>query len=565
MQLTAGYEDGNPGTDRALLTGNNASTFGNQVKEDALVRALNRWKYVSPSQLSGRSAFYVPETESKQRNSTWLQTFPNVWPDDDNIDVFLAPQSDKPVNGEAWGLQVFIQCNTVSSIGQFKLLSQRTEDHSQPRCPAIQVGHQYNHPQYADIPDMCDYDAYVQSPSYPYWIINPDADFVDGFMELAMDYERRLEPVPPHNVMTYTPFNEPVPVLIEAALWQAPIKLRHPCPEVEFQISNQLGTPVTGMNKTYTKHWDRFQGPIDEIVTLNPVGVQCNSTFRGGTATLNGLKGTYASFTAKNPVPVNSATLVPFSTALPKIVRSELGGALALDEIVTYEAVGRAIKYHPLYDARMPEEMDLIPEISSNTSWLLNIYRSVNAFNSVPIPCDKEGNPLDPSTRGYDGQQLQLITSGQFKRSIINAHKAYAIELMKTPDVHWYGNLTYAKTTTVLTPGQISPVPVLVLLIAWALCTSTLGVLFGLQQRWTDALDGFSMFRFGSDNPGFADGVCVKSYDHCPKLLEIPGLVGDSKSDEDVGHITLVQSPSAEKSKRYRGSKQSGLREVQVS
>ena len=550
MQLTTGYEHGNPGTERAPLNGQNATTFGIQVAETALLRTLDRWKLHLPSQLSGHSAYYVPELSFDRQNEPWLQTFPNEWPDYESSNVFIAPQSDKPVNGEAWGLQAVFNCTTVSSVEQFHLLSQRTTDGSQPRCPAIRVGAwNYNHPQYGTLPELCDYDAYVQGQPARYRYITYDADLVDGSMEIAVKSVRRTNPRG-----GATPFNEPKPILFEAALWQAPIELNSPCAEMERHISNTLNITVASMNKTYNKDWDMHGSPISpKRITMEAVGVQCESSFKGGTATLDGLKGTYASFTAKEPVPINSATLVPLATALPKIVRGELAGGLELIEMNNFQALEDVIKNNPLY-RKNSGDIDLIPEIASNASWLLNIYKSVNAYNIFPWTCDERGIPVGPDKRAYDGQQLQLVTSEQFKQSIIGAHKAYAIELMKSPNAKWHGNLTYAIETSILSPGQISPISVLILLILWAVCSTTLGILFGLRPRWADTLDGFSMFRFGSDNPGFADGCCVKTYDQCPDLLLIPGLVGDSRPDEQVGHISLVQSPPAEKTKSYRGS-----------
>ena len=61
------------------------------------------------------------------------------------------------------------------------------------------------------------------------------------------------------------------------------------------------------------------------------------------------------------------------------------------------------------------------------------------------------------------------------------------------------------------------------------------------------------MFRFGSDFPGFADGICAKTYDQCPELLTLPGLVGDGRPNEQVGHISLVEEVVAVRHKKYQG------------
>ena len=132
--------------------------------------------------------------------------------------------------------------------------------------------------------------------------------------------------------------------------------------------------------------------------------------------------------------------------------------------------------------------MDAFPEIAENASWLANTYRAVDAFDVIH-PC------------GNDSllQQLRLLTSEQFKTAIVCAHQAYAIELSHSPAGTWYGNLTYAEAIIILTPRKLSPLPVLILLGTWAITPTIVGVVFATQPRWAEMLDGFSMFRTGSD------------------------------------------------------------------
>ncbi len=194
-----------------------------------------------------------------------------------------------------------------------------------------------------------------------------------------------------------------------------------------------------------------------------------------------------------------------------------------------------------------------IPEIASNASWLSNLFESVGAYNLVPIPCDSEGNPID-LTSSSGSQQLRVITSAELKKSIIRAHQSYAIELSAPRAGLWYGNLTNAVPTTIMLPGKLSPVAIIGLLTVWAVSCSLLGIIFSTRRRWADILDGFSMFRFGANNPEFAaGGNCVKDYDQCLNLLRIPGLIGDSEPGATPGHITLVEDVVARPHKKYRG------------
>ena len=238
MELSAGYAPGK--NERAPLIGQNETTFPVQYDEDDIVRAFNHWKNDSPLQLLGISAFCVPETTSG-KDKEWLQIFPNVGPDNENTTVFVAPQSEKPKSGNTQGLRSTINCTTVSFIKQFKLLSQRLADGSEPRCPAIRVGvNSYGYPYYAALPQgPCPYDVYVQKPSAN--LSGPMGQelwfWVDAFLELAVEYQRRDN----------GSFNGAGAVPLEAAPWQAPIKLyagTSDCPVEEFMCQVQPSTMI---------------------------------------------------------------------------------------------------------------------------------------------------------------------------------------------------------------------------------------------------------------------------------------------------------------------------------
>lgn len=67
MELNDGFRPGIAGVDRAELSGQNQNTFADQAM-DVIDRAFNRWRYSSDLQLSGRSAFYVPEVSATLQN-----------------------------------------------------------------------------------------------------------------------------------------------------------------------------------------------------------------------------------------------------------------------------------------------------------------------------------------------------------------------------------------------------------------------------------------------------------------------------------------------------------------
>ncbi|OJD22858.1 hypothetical protein ACJ73_05793 [Blastomyces percursus] len=82
------------------------------------------------------------------------------------------------------------------------------------------------------------------------------------------------------------------------------------------------------------------------------------------------------------------------------------------------------------------------------------------------------------------------------------------------------------------------------LFVIWSLSSAILVVTYGFRRRWSETLDGCSLFRFGV---GLAHEVQQGSelsstggIDKCTKLKELPGLIGDSRPDSDIGRITLV-------------------------
>lgn len=555
LELTDGFKPGSAGNDRAELSGQDRNTFADQAI-DVIDRAFNRWRYPTNLQLSRRSTFYVPEATAALGNRTWLKTIPNSWPDADSSTVFLAPQSDRPVSGEVWGLQASYNCTIINHVDQFQLLSQRGADRSKPRCPAIDFASYDGQPQYYGLPELCDHDVYMigqhagPAGSHSVMISLANLGFLDGFMEMAVKHEKKED----------DQFSDTTPVLLEMAVWQQPIKLEPPCPLIEAEVSNNLSLVVEGMQKSYLDYGSYgLEAPADPSpILLDAIGVQCNSSFILGTATLDGLKGTYASFKREEPIASATATSVPLATAVPEILRSSTASALDLREISSLYALDQLVNKSNITYEMGDGETNPIPEIASNASWLPNLFKSVDAYNRVPLPCDSEGNPINLN-ESSSGQQLNVITSAQLKRSVIRAHQAYAIELSGPRGGMWYGNLTNAVPTAVIVPGKLTPIVILILLAIWAVSCFLLGIIFGTRPRWADILDGFSMFRFGSDNPEFAaDDVCVKDYDQCRTLLAIPGLIGDSEPGRQPGHITLVKDGLARRDKKYGGS--SGLR-----
>lgn len=209
--------------------------------------------------------------------------------------------------------------------------------------------------------------------------------FLDGLMEMALKYENKED----------DQSSDTTPVLLEMAVWQKPVKLEIPCEILENEVSNDLSVIVEGMQKPYLDHhtYEPEKSPDSSPVLLDAIGVQCNSSFILGTATLDGLKGTYASFTREEPVSIASATFVPLATAVPEILRSSTPAALDLREGFSLDALNKLVDQSSI-SYSVSTRTNPIPEIASNASWLPNLFKSVDTYNLVPFPCNSEGEPI---------------------------------------------------------------------------------------------------------------------------------------------------------------------------
>lgn len=538
MELTRGFSSKSSNDGDVSVTGQTKETFLDQNLEDVFTRSFIRWRSSAPSVLHGRSAFYVPADNATQLDRSWIQYYPNTWPDQEHSTVFIAPQSIRVVSGRAWGLEVNITCSNIDSVDKFELLSQRNDDRTAPRCPPINFNSSGESPEYEGLPSLCDFDVYQLGQledAAGVYINYPQSQITVGEMEVAVKYDSSSYEG------ASDPWSDPSPVTYEVALWQNPVKLSDDqdlqCTRLKDQVSNDIGTVVSGMRKEFrlTDASLALTGQTDQSpIQLDAIGVQCKSTFRTGSATITGTSGTYESFSNVAAVPLVSATPVPAPTAVPRLFRSEISAALNLQDMLMTDALNTEIQKLPV-DFTSGSNMDLNPVawIASNTSWLMNIYRSVDAFERTPLYCD------DPATTST-WQQLQLINSTQLRTSLVRAHKAYAIEMSKpnrvAPSAALLNNnldfdLRPLQPTSLISPGKVSPLPVLILLILWSLSMCLLGVVFGLPPRWSETLDGFSMFCFGSENPHFrskADPAInvPRSYSECKELLDMPGMIG---------------------------------------
>lgn len=149
----------------------------------------------------------------------------------------------------------------------------------------------------------------------------------------------------------------------------------------------------------------------------------------------------------------------------------------------------------------------------------------------------------------------------------MRAYGAYAVQLMYNGGQGFTAidgshinflnpNITEFIPGTVLKLGVMPAIVPVALFCIWALVASVLGIVYGFRRRWTEILDGYTMFRLSAELPdqtkraleGFSNTLEVEE---CAALRQVPGLVGDAKPEMWLGRIGLVGRSVADKAKMY--------------
>lgn len=115
-------------SDPASVVGRNESTFNQVYPTEAQGANLAKmsWQLGPTLDLPGFGVIYTNESVDRSEHPN-LGELPNTFPLNGSIpDLFLAPQADRPVSGEAWGLRIKYDCSTVRSTSQLTVLRKKT-------------------------------------------------------------------------------------------------------------------------------------------------------------------------------------------------------------------------------------------------------------------------------------------------------------------------------------------------------------------------------------------------------------------------------------------------------
>jgi hypothetical protein len=150
---------------------------------------------------------------------------------------------------------------------------------------------------------------------------------------------------------------------------------------------------------------------------------------------------------------------------------------------------------------------------------------------------------------------------------MLQAYASYAVSLMFNGEVAYAlhnetrltsltPNATVFVSGKVIKPGVMPAIVPFALFFIWALISSALGFMYGFRRRWTETLDGPTMFRMGVELPDYNRRALLTTSnifkkEDCMVLDNIPALVGDTQPEMWQGRIGLVKDVKAHKQKLY--------------
>ncbi|PGH12318.1 hypothetical protein AJ79_04384 [Helicocarpus griseus UAMH5409] len=502
-----------------MVVGRTFDNFNDRTAIEALNRAINSWKDGSPTTLPGIGIGYTPPHVDRTEHP-YLASLPNSLPLGTGIsDVFLAPQARVPIDGKAWGVRIGYNCSTVKSASELTILNQK---------PASKFfnGFEEWHTAIEDANPFLVLNTPTNNAIYIYNSSTTRSENLFGYVEIGAKQPETYDE-------SYSPTTEsgvPKTEILEYVVWQVHQFGKMP---KDLKFNSAINTPIAGLsqpvnwepdgefstNETFLSISDSDgksipYGLVRPLDTTNepppegiqpvapPIGVRCVRTSAFGHAEISA-KGTYNSFEQSPSPPVHGASRAP-----------------------------------------------IFGQVSLQTLWgrYLEHFRATHS----PLPASSDGSSY------YTG----FIQAETLLQSISQAHAIEALQLMydgamySDQAAYLLSGATSSRKDKVINLGTIPPMIPGMLFAIWAVGSGTLGCFYGFRRRWSEVLDGYSMFRFGAD---YADKICdqpqfpsIKQFDECDALRGLPGLVGDSRMEEEIGHISLVRRGNfADKRKLY--------------
>ncbi|KAF3937923.1 hypothetical protein ABW19_dt0210062 [Dactylella cylindrospora] len=473
--------------DWSFVVGRNFSSINGRDGTNTTQRATEFWSLGFTPQLPLRKQIYVPEGSSLEVNVT----DGNVMPDDASESIFLPPQAQAPIMGVAFGLLVRYNCSIVNSTSEFTILNRRNETLNFNSVPRSRGARDFGY--------LLDDDTVIflrnkTRNTNPISFVQN----VNASLELGTSIPmRNITDLSDGPAIGYTAGYPGIdqPVILEAALWQniasgdfgGSVPQDFAFRDAENDIAELRDSPLYPGQKA--------------------VGVRCMASSALGTANINGVSGTYRDFT---------------TLAINK--RRWTGGIKRFENGIPFMILQT-------------------PAISSDFSWTTD----VDWFSALYASIEKSSQ-----TTNAFGDSLNIapgvLQAKDLRNALLRAHKTWATHIMydglTDPTYAWrLENVTIGEKSEILTRGVVLPEAVLAMLSMWALSIIILAAGYQFRRRWTETLDGYTIFRFGVDRPDdILPEQLAGDIDTASVLEGLPGMVGDIEPHRAVGYIGLVKA-----------------------
>lgn len=518
--LTMDVKDGFRKSNNApRVTGQNWTTFNQRSSRATLAAAHNAWSLAVPPRVPGIGMLYTNSTANRNDPIfSSLNVLPNTVPTDDGVgEVFLAPQAYAPLLGKIWGLVIRYNCTVLQKLEDFTILSHRNG--SKPLLAPV--------PPAVNSYDVGEYLIEIRNQTVG---LSGDINYM---IVSELGYSNELYGSNSFSAENATQcyFNKSDGAtngypglehdsILELAFWQNATSnnglVNPPLPSSFYNFN--IDTTVAGLNGAYSAPSETG----NSTVPMDAIGIQCKSSSALGTAEVDGTTSTYKNFEKSDtPVTLNVYACTPrLALAVPQFIFQ--GDA-------------------------------------ATSTWSEDFFTSAEASPSL-LTAESDDNVVFALVRPA------LLQASELRRSLLRAYGTAAVQLMYDGG-HGYSfaysgqrysftnpNATAYEPTRVLGRGRIPPALPGVLLALWALGTCLLSVLYGFNRRWAETLDSFSLFQFGgdaSDKVKEIPAFPVKDFKDHEQLSQLPGLIGDSRPGFNPGHVTLVNSSEARRTKKY--------------
>jgi len=522
MELADGWV---PVKTPATVVGRTWADFNLRKPYQTVNRGIAAWANGLPARLPGIGLVYKPPYVPRDQYVS-LASFPNSLPAEGQIPgLFLAPQAETPVGGRTWGLLVGYNCSVVESASEFTILRQKSSS-----ATKVMDGLRA----FAQTAGQKTLELSVSSASNSSInVFNLTIGLETGrnlWAYAEMGLSRR--PVLGYDGTEY-PFADQESAtgagadILEYALWQVRLNASYPEADEMIAFNDSTRPSIAGMGHPFVRQpdgkyamnrtffaWghDLASGPSNDNIEsyanvseigrtirslAEPIGVRCRRVSSPGEASLDVKRSEFTSF-EPSPAPL-------FNRSTMEMETFRFGAAAA------HILAGR----------------------------YLELFTSVNA----------------PPPLAYSNSVAyrNFVQPKTLLEAVMRAHAVDALQLMYDGVGTMDGarldpNLTATQRGKILERGRVPAEVAAVLFLVWAAGCLALGLGYGFRRRWSATLDGYSLFRFGADladelrgAPGFSS---VAPFDQCNKLSRLPGLVGDSAVEFDVGHVGLVESSS---------------------